>query len=53
MEKVYNGREESMNILSYVNCAKLCNGIKKFPKLNRNFVKEAITFPNFSSSRSI
>ena len=31
MEKMYNGREEFMNILSYVDFEKMCNVIKNFP----------------------
>ena len=30
-----NAREEMMNILTYVDFAKLCNVIKSFPELNQ------------------
>ena len=42
-----------MNILSYVDFEKLFHVIRNFPELNRNFVKEDITFPLSYSSRSI
>ena len=42
MEKIYNGRYELKNILSYVDFTWLCNVIKEFPELNNVFVKEGI-----------
>ena len=42
-----------MDILSYVDYEKLCNIMQNFPELNRNFLKEGITFPIFYSSRAI
>ena len=53
MEQMYNAGEELMNILSYVDFAKLCNVIKYSSELNQKIVKEVITFPIFSSSRAI
>ena len=41
---MYNGRENLVNILSYVDFAKLCNVIQIFFELNHNFVKEGIIF---------
>ena len=49
----HNGREGLMNILTYVGFEKLCNVIKNFPELNRNFVQGDITFPLLYSSRAI
>ena len=42
-----------MNILSCVGFEKLCNVIKDYPEIIRNFVKECITFPLSYSSRAI
>ena len=53
MKQMNNGREELMNIFSYVDFANLCNVIKHFPELNLNFVKEGITFPLSYSLRAI
>ena len=53
MEKMYNGREEMMNILRCVDLKKLCNVIKDFIQLNKKNVKEGIHFSLFSSSRAI
>ena len=39
MEQMYNGREELINITSYVDFEKLCYVINNFPELNHNFVK--------------
>ena len=44
-EKMYNAREEIMNILNCVYFEKLCNGITFFPELNLKKLKEGITFP--------
>ena len=53
MERMYNGIDELLNILSCVGFAKLCYVIKNLPELNHNFVKEGITFPLPYSSRVI
>ena len=45
MEQIYNARQVLMNILSYVDFARLCVVIKYFPELNQKIVKEGITFP--------
>ena len=45
MKKMYNTGEKLRNILSYVDFSKLCNAIKYFSELNRNFLKEGINFP--------
>ena len=42
-----------MNILSYVDFSKLCNVVKFPPELNKDYVKEGITFTPSSSPRSI
>ena len=52
-EPMYNSREKMMNILSYVDVAKLRHVIKHFPRLNQKIGKEDITYPLLSSSRAI
>ena len=44
-KKMYNGRKELMNILSYSGFAKLCNVMKSFTELYHKFLKEGINFP--------
>ena len=39
--------------MSYVDFAKICYVINKFPELNHNFVKECIVFPIIYNSRAI
>ena len=53
MYRMYNAREEIMNILCHVDFAKLCNAIQLFPGLNQNIVGKGITFTLLSSSRYI
>ena len=42
-----------MNILSYINVAKLCNGIYNISELNHNVVKEGINYPLLYILRAI
>ena len=44
MEQMHHSREKMMNILSYVDFAKLRHFIHSFPELNQKIVKEGITF---------
>ena len=51
--KMYITREERKHILSYVYFSKLYHVLKYLPELNKNFGQEDITYPLYSSSRSI
>ena len=42
-ELIYNARERMINILSYVDFAKLCHKINYFPQSNQNFGEKTLT----------
>ena len=53
IEQMYNGIEELVNILSYVDFEKLYHVINYFPELNEEIEKKDIIVPLSSSSRAI
>ena len=53
MESMFIAGKKRKNIISYVDCSRICHVIKCFPDLKQTFGKEYFTFNPSSSSRSM